>query len=311
MTVLLVAIWVVLSVCLVILSAILPERTHHSWFELRHRANEYAMERERRIADIEGIHRVVTGVLLIVLTIVGLALWQAWGVIAVMVMWVLSGWIARQKIVHKFAMRLYKKYEASLLGLLTKTPLIGRIVRYQTWHPRDQRIESPEHLLHLVEDAGAILSQDQQRIIHHGLDWHSTPVASIMVARKDIVSIKHSELLGPLVLDDLHHSGHNRFPVIKGTIDTVVGILDITELLEIDSGKRSQTAEQAMSQRVLHVASDEPLPAALSLLQKSRQHLLVVTDQEGKTVGLVTLADITNSLLGRLATPTLENKQRK
>ncbi len=297
MTVLLIIIWVLLVICLIVVSAIRPERTRHSWFELQRRADEYALWREKHIIDIEGLCRVITGLALVLLTIIGFVVWQWWGVIAVVGIWVLDGWTSRQKIIQRPVAKLYKRYEEPVLRLLAKVPLIGHIVRSRTWHPYDQRIESTEQLLHLVENAGAILSEDQQRIIRYGLRWHTTPVSSIMVAKKDIVSIKYNELLGPLVLDDLHRSGHNRFPVTKA--DDIIGILDITELLEIDSGKRSQTAERAMSQHVLHIESDEPLPAALSLLQKGRQHMLVVIDSDGKTVGLVTLADITHSLLGK------------
>lgn len=296
MTALLIVIWILLVICLIMVSAIRLERTRHSWFELQRRADTYAIRRDKHLIELKGIRRVIVGLTLIAVTMVAFVLWQWWGVVAAIGIWMLDGWIIRQKIVQKPANKFYKKHEEQLLRLLEKAPLIGYIVRSHLWYPYDQRIESPEHLLHMVENADAILSEEQQRIIRHGLDWHQTPIASIMVTKKDIISIKYNELLGPLVLDDLHRSGHNRFPVTKS--DNIIGILDIKELLEIDSGKHSQTAERAMSQQVLHIESDEPLPAALSLLQKSRQHMLVVIDNEGKTVGIVTLADITNSLLG-------------
>jgi putative hemolysin len=120
-----------------------------------------------------------------------------------------------------------------------------------------------------------------------------------MTKRKDIVSVKHTELLGPLVLDDLHRSGYTRFPVMRGTIDTVTGILDISQLLDVTVTKRSETVEKSMTSEVLHVEADEPLPVALDLLQKSHQHMLIVVDSDGKTAGLVTLSDITGSLLGK------------
>lgn len=296
MMVLLVIIWILLVVGLIIVSAVHPERSRRSWFELQHRKDEYSLMREKHIADIEGLCRLVAGLLLMIVTAVGFLLWQAWGIVAAGILWMLTGWITRRKTVHAYVTKLYKRYEDPLLRFVMNYPLIGMLTRTYTWHPRDQRIESPDHLLHLVETADTILSTDQQRIIQQGLQWHTTPVSAIMVARKDIVSIKYNELLGPLVLDDLHRSGHSRFPVAK--TDAIVGILDITELLEIDSGKRSQTAERAMSRQVLHVESDEPLPAALLLLQKSRQHILVVIDKDGETAGIVTLADITGSLLG-------------
>lgn len=298
MTTLLVIIWGIVAVILLVANAIRPERTRRSWFELQRHKDEQLIKREEHITDIDGLRRIVTGIALIALAVIGWELWQGWGLLAVIIVWVFSGAITRQKIISKNVAHLYKKYEPSLLSFVISYPVIGSITRIQNWHPHDQRIESREHLLHLVDNASMILTSDEQKIIHKGLDWHTTRVEAIMTPVSEIVSIKHNELLGPLVLDDLHRSGHDRFPVTRGDSDEMIGVLDITDVLEIDSGKHSQTAEKAMMPRVLYINEKEFLPVALTMLQKSRQHMLIVVDEHGATVGLVTLADITNLLLG-------------
>ena len=59
-------------------------------------------------------------------------------------------------------------------------------------------------------------------------------IDEIMTPRSMIESVPMNELLGPLVLDDLHKKGYSRFPVIDGDIDHVVGVLRIQDLLTID-----------------------------------------------------------------------------
>ena len=299
MTTLLIIVWGMLALLLVVITSMWPERSTHSWFELKRRGEASAMRRERLLEDVNGLLRVLTGIVLIILVFTGYILWQGLGIVLTTGVWLVSGLLARQKPVHHYATGIYMRYEPKMLDAVEKTKLIGILVRSGKWRPHDGHLESREQLMHLVESSGNILTPEQQNIIRRGLDWHTTSVEKIMTLRDDIISIKHTELLGPLVLDDLHKSGHSRFPVIHGSLDEIIGVLDVTDLLEITAGKLSQPVESVMSAQVLRVEADETLPVALSRLKKSRQHLLIVVDENGRTVGIVTLADITTSLLGR------------
>ena len=57
----------------------------------------------------------------------------------------------------------------------------------------------------------------------HSLSFDNEKVSSVMTPRNEIKTIKKSEILGPLVLDDLHKTGHSRFPVIDGDVDNSYG----------------------------------------------------------------------------------------
>jgi len=299
MTTLLVILWVVLVALLILLVTIHPERSRHSWFELKRRGDESALRRERLLGGVIAIKWLLLLLVVAFVAQLSIVIWDGWGVAVAIAVILLSAPIARIGMIKRFSQGTYVKYEARLLDYVEKLAIVRWLSDETRFSPHDPKLESTEQLLHLVESSGHVLSEDQQRIIRHGLDWHTTAVETVMTPRSDIVAIKYTEMLGPLVLDDLHRSGHNRFPVIKGSLDTVIGVLDITEFLEVSADKKSRTAEKSMSSQLLRIESDEPLPNALALLQKSRQHLLIVIDKEGKTVGLVTLADITGSLLGK------------
>lgn len=299
MTTLLVILWVALLVALVVVMAMRPRPSRHSWFELKRRGDEQALRRERLLGDVYALRRIIITILVVLLSLIVLAAWQWWSLLAMLLVTLLAVPTTRITFVHRTASRLYDKCEPSILRFVEKWLIVGWFGRYEKFSHHDAKLESVDQLRHLVESAGHVLSDDQQRIVRHGLDWHITTVSEVMTRRQDIISIKHSELLGPLVLDDLHRSGHNRFPVMKGNIDTILGMIDITHLLEVTASMSSQTAEKAMSPHVLRIESHETLPAALALLQKSHEHMLIVVDEDGKTAGLVTLADITGSLLGK------------
>jgi len=298
MTTLMLILWVLLLSLYVLVVAMRPKASPHSWQELKRRDDKLAMSRERLLGDVYALRRLVGSLLVVALTLLAFILWGWWSLAIMFAVILLVVPIVRVSFVRRAALRLYSRYEPSLLHLVEKALIIGWFGRYERFSHSDEKLESIGQLQHLIETSGHVLSEDQQRIIRSGLEWHETTVASIMTKRSSIASIKHSELIGPLVLDDLHKTGHNQFPVIKGTLDAVVGTLDITELLEVTATRTSQTAEAAMSPRALRIESDATLPAALAMLQKSHQHMLIVINQDGKTVGLVTLADITGSLLG-------------
>ncbi len=123
-------------------------------------------------------------------------------------------------------------------------------------------------------------------------------VDSVMTPRSVIDFIKQSEFLGPLVLDELHALGHSRLPVIADDLDHVVGVLHLRDLLSLDV-KRSVTAEKAMEKKVYYIREDDTLEHALSAFIRTRHHLFIVINKNRETVGLLTLEDVMESLIGR------------
>lgn len=298
MITLLVIVGAALFVLFVLLLAVRPKRTSQSRFELKRLNDVQALKRERLLGGFFSLRRIVILLVLGVMAMLAVTIFGGWASLVVPIVVFIAVALARTQLAAGSALRIYSNHEQAILRIIEKNPWLGIFMLPGDRVPRDQHLESVEQLLHLIESS-SFLSQDQLSIIKRGLSWHETTVGSIMVPRQQVVSVKHTELLGPLVLDDLHKSGHSQFPVIHKSLDNVVGLLDITELLEVTAKHTSQKAEDSMSVRVVHIPKDETLPQALALLQKSKQHMLLVTGSEGKTVGLLTLADITGSLLGK------------
>lgn len=299
MTTLLAILFGVLAMAYVFVVALHPMRTTHSIFELKRRGDDATLRRERLFGAIVALRVSTLTVLAILMTATAVAAWQGLGVVFVLGLVLIATPLSRIRLLARYASTVYTALEPKLFTALERWPLISWLTLDTKHQLRDQRLESPEQLLHLVESSGQVLDDAQRMIITNGIHWHTTPVSDVMTPRVAIQSVKLGELLGPLVLDDLHRSGHNRFPVVRKGLDAIVGILDITDLLELSVSKSTPTAEEVMSPQAPRIEADEPLPAALAMLQKSHQHMLIVVDGDSKTVGLVTLADITRSLLGK------------
>lgn len=292
---------------LLLVAAMRPQRTAKSKFELdrRIKMNDEAAvkiaKREMLLVDILSLQKIVGALLLVVLTLLLVTLF-GWllGIVIAVVVALEYGAVARFGIVERWAGMLYKKLEPALLELTGGHPSVFRLIRnVKLDNGGTMQLESREQLLHLLDQAGtAVLSSDEKLLVKHGLRFGDQDVASIMTPVSMIDSVSKSELLGPLVLDDLHKTGHSRFPVIDEDINHIVGMLHIRDLLVLDTGKRTTTVEKAMEPRVFYIREDQTLAHALAAFLKTHHHLFIVVNEFRETVGLVSLEDVMEVLIG-------------
>lgn len=292
---------------LVLVGSVRITRGTGSQFELKRQARAgntdaaAVLEREAKLADLLSLQRTVLAFLVIIIALTSVAAY-GWliGVVIALIITLIYGVVSRQPFVGAFAQKYYQKLEPKLLSLTEKAPFVFSLLRSVAVEPAiDPKLTSKEQLLDLVEHSQGILTNDQKALLRHGLAFGSKKVADIMTPRSVIDSVQASELLGPLVLDDLHKTGHSRIPVVEGDIDHVVGILHMRDLLIIDSGKRSSTVRKAMEPRVFYIRDDQTLDHALAAFLKSHHHLFVVVNEYRETVGLLSLEDVIETLLGR------------
>ena len=294
-------------VALIFVASVIPRIDTMSSFELHRRKKqgdqtaEAVLRRRGLLADILSLQKLLGALLLIILVLLLVStLGWVWGVLVSLVITLEYGAIARIGTIQRQAQKRYEKYEPALLGFAEKYQTFFTLIRTVTpeWK-KELKLDSREELEQLVAGAGNLLKSDEQKLIIHGLQFPEKQVKEIMTPRGVIDSIPKNELLGPLVLDDLHKTGHSRFPVIDGDIDHVVGILYIQDLLTVDSGKRSSTVEKTMLPRVFYIRQDQTLDHALAAFLRTHHHLFIVINEFRETVGIVSLEDVIEALLGR------------
>lgn len=291
---------------LVLVMGIVPKRTAMSVFELERRKKAgnheatLALRREQLVIGIISLQKVIVSLLLVIFVAVSITTfgWLVGIIISLLVALEFHA-IARASFVQSLSQKLYRHYEESLLHLVEKYPRTFRAIQAAVPSvPTDHQLDSKEELEHLVKNAGAVLSKEEQKHILNGLKFDQRQVREIMTPRGMIDSVSKKEILGPLVLDDLHKTGHSRFPVIDHDIDHVVGVLHIQNLLVIDSGKKSTSVEKAMEARVFYIHEDQTLAHALAAFIRTRHHLFIVINEFRETVGVLSLEDVMEALLG-------------
>lgn len=305
MTILLSVLFFVTVAGLVVVTAMRVHVTTLSQYELDRRARQGdthaagQLRRQRLVGDIEGVLQTKRMGLMVLAFgfAVGAYGWVGASTAALLVI-VLHTSLSRLGPIARVGRRLYDRYEVKLLHYIERLSWLTGLLRTNAAAAPRLQVGSREELAHLIDQAGAHLSADQQKLLLHSLKFDDRVVSEVMTPKGEIDTIDRRELLGPLVLDDLHKTGHSLFPVTDGGIDHVVGILSITGFLSLDS-KRSVTAEKAMVPHVERIGEMAPLRSALKLFLRSHQHLLIVENDESETVGVLTLHDVTAALFGR------------
>lgn len=257
------------------------------------------LRRQRLAGDVEGVLQAKRMALVVLAFGLAVALYGwGWASLIIVFVIILHPVFSRFGPVARVARRLYDRHEDAILRHIEALAWLTKPLRTSTGSAAKLQVGSREELAHLIDQAGAHLSHDQRKLLLHSLKFDDRIVGEVMTPKGEIDTIDRRELLGPLVLDDLHKTGHSLFPVTDGGIDHVVGILSITGFLSLDS-KRSVTAEKAMLPHIERIGEMASLRSALKLFMRSHQHLLIVENDEGETVGVVTLYDVMTALVGR------------
>ena len=307
MTIVLIFGYLVTLAVLLIVLGVQPKTSSHSQFELRRRSElgdekaKILLRQREFLRDIISLQRAVASLCLVILSIISVYLfnWAA-GLVLSIIIALEIGAVARIGLWQKYSQQLYEKYEPLILTTIERHQVILSLIRSVSPVVGDSRVvESKEELLEMVAQSSGAISLSEKKLITNGLKFNDMKVEEIMTPRSMIESVPMNELLGPLVLDDLHKKGYSRFPVIDGDIDHVVGMLRIQDLLTIDRKAKSHRAEKVMSKDVYYIRENQTLQHALAAFLKTQHHLFIVVNEFRETVGLLSLEDVIEALLGQ------------
>lgn len=295
----------VLLLLLVTIASMVPRRSILSLFELERRSAmgeesaKHELQREALLDDMLSIKKVLEALFLVFSVIAAVAAFgSVFGVLVSVGVALGYARVARMELVQSIASRILEQIEPAVLVFLEQHPQLGRALRTAGVSPNTVEVSSREELEHLIEESGPVLTVDEKRFLTNGLHFNEKTVESIMTPRGVVETVKNTDVLGPLMLDELHKTGHSRFPVIDGDIDHVVGVLHIKDLLTLGK-KDTETAEKAMEKRVFYINQEQTLDRALAAFIKTRHHLFVVVNGYRETAGILTLEDTIEALLGR------------
>ncbi len=159
----------------------------------------------------------------------------------------------------------------------------------------DEAVEELQSIIETAEDED-VLDEDQSELVQAAIDFSETSALEVMTARVDVQAIDIEDDWDD-ILAIIEDAPFTRLPVYEGSIDNVIGILYLNHFLKAmaDDG-RADIRKLLMPP--CYVYKTMKLPAVLNTLRKVKQHLAIVSDEYGGTLGVVSMEDVLEQIVG-------------
>ena len=175
--------------------------------------------------------------------------------------------------------------------------LIGVQYTGQGWYNQ----VTPEELQLIISTSSEStgLEAEEREILSNVFEFSDVPATEVMVQRPSMTTLWVDATVREL-LEEVAHSGHSRYPVIGDSLDDICGMIHFKELAEplVQGTLTLDSPIKSWIHPARFVPEYTPLGELLTLMQRSRMHMVVVVDEFGSTAGLVTIQDIITQIIG-------------
>jgi len=139
------------------------------------------------------------------------------------------------------------------------------------------------------------ISADEREMIANVFELSEYKVGELMVPLSEVTALPEDVSVGEAALE-VADKQHSRMPIYRSRIDDVVGIVHVFDILQAATGKEKPVAE--LAHPPLYVPETMKASDMLVQLQTERQHLAIVVDEYGGAVGIVTIEDLLEIIVG-------------
>lgn len=140
------------------------------------------------------------------------------------------------------------------------------------------------------------ITKDELFIVEHALQFGDRQVDEVMTPRRVMKTVATTDMIGPILFKELHDSGHSRFPVYKENPDDIIGTLYLRDALNAKAGG---FVKDLMRKEVFYVNQSQSLARVLDAFIKTKHHQFLVVNNFEEIVGLVTIEDVIEQILGK------------
>jgi CBS domain containing-hemolysin-like protein len=167
-------------------------------------------------------------------------------------------------------------------------------------HPQSQAV-TEEEILTAINVAGeqGVIAEDEKEMLHGVIEFGDKTVREVMVPRADMVCVDASATLHD-ALHLLMQEKHSRMPVIDGDAAKVIGIIYVKDLLPyVRRGQMNESVQKVM-RAPYFIFEGKKVSDLLAEFQRHRRLMAIVLGQQGEAVGLVTIADLLEEIVGEI-----------
>lgn len=163
-------------------------------------------------------------------------------------------------------------------------------------NPEDRGV-TEEELITMVEEAhnDGEIDQNESELIRNAIEFDDIEVEDIYTSRVDLVAVDIEDSIEEIT--ERFERGFSRLPVYRDTIDNIIGVLNQKDFAIMK--RTGQSVSSVMTEPIFVVPSMK-ISELLRTLQSKKSHMAIILDEFGGTVGIVTLEDILEELVGEI-----------
>ncbi len=160
-------------------------------------------------------------------------------------------------------------------------------------------VHTGEELKMLVtaSQAEGVLEEEEEEMIHSVFDFADTVAKEVMTPRTDMICLNGDGTIKDFV-DMALQNGYSRLPIYEEDIDDIFGAVHIRDGLRAIMENRGNESVRTLVKNVLVVPENKPAGDLLTDFKKNKTHMAVVVDEYGGTLGLITMDDLLEELVG-------------
>jgi CBS domain containing-hemolysin-like protein len=182
-------------------------------------------------------------------------------------------------------------------------PILRRITGFARMHRYlhvHTGLYEKEDLIELLDAQAALpdnrIPTGEIELLKHSLSFGDKLVSTVMVPLRAVRVINEDEPTGPKMMDELYQSGHSRFPVYAEEKTHIIGTLFLRDLVR---NQASGHVKDLMRKDVFYIHEDFTLFQALQAFLKTKHHLFIVVNSFEEFVGILTIEDILEQMIGK------------
>ena len=144
-----------------------------------------------------------------------------------------------------------------------------------------------------------VLEEEEREMLQRTLRFNRTIAKEVMTPRLDMTAVSKEATMDEAI-EQCIQSGHNRVPVYEGSLDNVIGIVEIADLVRDRHYNADGIDLGDLIEPTLHVPESKSVDDLLAEMREQRLDMVIVIDEFGTTEGLVTIEDLVEEIVGEI-----------
>lgn len=157
-----------------------------------------------------------------------------------------------------------------------------------------------EDLTRIIAEShsGGTVDDDLSALLERGLAFRTRVADEVMTPRPDVITVHANDTTDALL--EALSTGHSRFPVVGNGVDDIIGVVGLSNMLDVPLEQRATTRVRDIADEPILLPRTLPLPKVLEALREGHRQLAIVVNEYGGFDGVITFEDVAEEVVGEI-----------